>query len=65
MAFVFYFARVAYHGLRTFIIDARRYGELGFDERHLFWKKVQTTAFIALMPAFIVLGAAGRLARRS
>jgi hypothetical protein len=64
MALAFYLARVLCHGIRTFIIDARRYPELRFEERHVFWKKVQTAAFIALAPAFLVLGLAWRLTRR-
>ena len=62
VAYVSYLAGVVYHGLRTFTTDARRYTELSFDERHIFWKKVQSAAFLALMPLFLALGAASRLA---
>jgi len=62
VAYASYLAGVVYHGLRTFTTDARRYGELSFDERHIFWKKVQTAAFLALMPLFLALGLAWRLA---
>ncbi len=65
MALASYLARVLYHGARTFVIDARRYSELRFEERHVFWKKVQTAAFIALAPVFLALGLAWRLARRA
>ncbi len=61
VAYASYLAGVVYHGLRTFARDARRYTELTFDERHLFWKKVQTAAFLALMPPFLALGAVSRL----
>lgn len=52
--------------LRGFVTDARRYRELSFDERHLFWKRVQSWVFLALMPVFLVLGVLTRaLDRRS
>jgi hypothetical protein len=53
-------AKMAYGSLRGFLIDARRYRELGFDERHLFWKRVQSWVFLAVMPVFLALGAASR-----
>jgi hypothetical protein len=53
--------------LRGFITDARRYRELSFDERHLFWKGVQSWVFVALMPFFLAMGAVWKAleARRS
>lgn len=63
MAFFFYLARVAVSGVRLWVNDLLRYRELGPDHRHIFWKKAQAAAFLALMPAFLALGAAWRLAR--
>ncbi len=57
-------ARMMTGNLREFLTDARGYRELTFDERHLFWKKVQSWAFLALMPAFLVLGAISRVLER-
>jgi hypothetical protein len=61
VAYASYLVGVVFHGLRTFTTDARRYTELSFDERHIFWKKVQSAAFLALMPLFLALGAVSRL----
>jgi hypothetical protein len=47
--------------IRDFLTQARAYGELSFDERHLFWKKIQAVAFLVLMPVFLALGAAWRV----
>jgi hypothetical protein len=50
--------------IRDFVAQARSYGELSFDERHLFWKKIQAVSFLALMPVFLALGAASRVLGR-
>lgn len=60
MVLVVELARVVFHGIEGFVVDARRYGELSFDERHLFWKRAQSAAFVALMPGFLVVGGIAR-----
>ncbi|MBU1669810.1 MAG: hypothetical protein KKF41_01720 [Actinobacteria bacterium] len=47
-------------GFRRWLSEARSYGELDDDRRHLFWKKLQVAAFLALMPLFVALGAVSR-----
>ncbi|MFH1150989.1 MAG: hypothetical protein V1748_11005 [Actinomycetota bacterium] len=53
--------RTANEGFRRWLADARGYADLDADHRHLFWKKVQVAAFLALMPLFVALGAGSRL----
>lgn len=53
--------RTACEGSRRWLADARGYADLDADHRHLFWKKVQVAAFLALMPLFIVAGVVTRL----
>lgn len=50
--------------LRGFVTDARRYRELTYDERHLFWKRVQSWVFLAMMPVFLVPGVFARMLER-
>jgi hypothetical protein len=64
MAPAFHLARVAVRGTARFLADARAYGGLNRDERHLFWKRVQAAAFLALMPVFLAMGVACRAVSR-
>ncbi|MBU4194441.1 MAG: hypothetical protein KKE79_09230 [Actinobacteria bacterium] len=57
-------AMIVYGGVRRFVADARSYRSLNPDERHMFWKRLQAAALIALLPVFLVLGAASRLLQR-
>ncbi len=54
-------AMIVYGGVRGFVADARRYRNLNPGERHMFWKRLQAAAFLALLPVFLVLGALSRL----
>lgn len=63
MALFFYLVRVAVSGVRIWVNDLRRYPELPPEQRHAFWKKLQVAACLALLPAFLALGAFSRLAR--
>jgi hypothetical protein len=56
--------RTAFAGFRRWLADASRYGELDADHRHLFWKRVQVAAFLAVMPLFVALGALSRALKR-
>jgi len=53
-------ALIIYAGIRGFVADALEYRDLNPDERHMFWKRLQAAAFLALLPVFLVLGAASR-----
>ncbi len=63
MARAFNLARMMAFNLREFLDDVRAYRGLSFDERHLFWKRIQAWIFLALMPVFLALGAVCRLFR--
>lgn len=54
---------IVYVSIRRFVTDARRYRTLNPDERHMFWKRLQAAVFLALLPVFLLLGAASRLLR--
>ena len=56
-------ARMMVFSLRDFLADARAYRDLTFDQRHLFWKRIQAWVFLAVMPVFLALGAVCRLCR--
>ena len=57
-------ARTAVEGLKRWLADAAGYSRLDADHRHLFWKRVQAAALLALMPLFIALGIASRVLGR-
>ena len=63
MARALNFARMIALNLKDFLADARAYRDLSYDERNLFWKRIQAWTFLALMPVFLALGAVGRLCR--
>jgi len=56
-------AMIIYGGIRRFVADACDYRNLNPDERHMFWKRLQAAAFLALLPVFLVIGALSKATR--